>query len=72
MSLEGVDLGKMNFQLIANEENRDRAHSGTNEARRMVPFVCRTRKHVANAATDDRSDDAEDSCPEDRHMDVHH
>jgi hypothetical protein len=27
---------------------------------------------VANAATDDRSDDAEDSCPEDRHMDVHH
>jgi hypothetical protein len=31
-----------------------------NEACGMVTFVCRARKHVANAATDDRSDDAED------------
>jgi hypothetical protein len=27
---------------------------------------------VANAAADDRSDDAEHGCPVDRHMDVHH
>ena len=72
MSLEGVDLGKMNIQLIANKENEDRAHSGKNEASRMVPLVCRAQNHVANAATDDRSDDAEHGCPEDRHMDVHH
>ena len=70
--LERVDLGKMNLQLIANEENQDRAQCGKNEASRMVPFVCRARKHVANAAADDRSDDAEHGCPVDRHMDVHH
>jgi len=40
-SLERVDLGKMNLQLIANEENQDRAQCGKNEASRMVPFVCR-------------------------------
>jgi hypothetical protein len=61
MSLERVDLGEMNIQLIANEENEDRAHSGKNEAGRMVPLVCRAQNHVANAATDDRSDDAEQS-----------
>jgi hypothetical protein len=72
MSLERVNLGKMNLQLVANEENQDRAQCGKNEASRMVPFVCRARKHVANAAADDRSDDAEGGCPEDRHMDVHH
>jgi|SRR5580658_3183459 hypothetical protein len=70
--LERVDLGKMDLQFIANEENQDRAQGGKNEARRMVPFVCRARKHVANAAADDRSDDAEHGCPEHRHMDVHH
>ena len=30
MSLERVDLGKMNLQLIANEENQDRAQCGKN------------------------------------------
>jgi hypothetical protein len=28
MSLERVDLGKVNFQLIANEENQDRIQRG--------------------------------------------
>jgi hypothetical protein len=28
--LERVDLGKMNLQLIANEENQDRAECGKN------------------------------------------
>ena len=71
MSLEGVDLGKMNLQLIANEENQNRAQCGKNEASRMIPFVCRARKHVANAAAEDRSDDAEHDSPEDRHVNVH-
>ena len=64
MSLGGVDLGKMNLQLMANEENQDRAQCGKNEASRVISFVCRARKHVANAAADDRSDDAEHGCPE--------
>src|ERR1039457_5611156 len=62
------DLGKMNLQLIANEENQYCAQCGKNEASRMIPFVCWARKHVGNTATDDRSDDAEHDRPEDRYV----
>lgn len=62
----------MNFQLIANEENQDRAQRGKNEASRMIPLVCRARKHVANAAAGGRADNAEQDSPEDRHVNVHH
>ena len=67
-----LDLRKTNPQLIANEQNQDRAQRGKNEAGGMVSFVCRARKHVANAATDDRADDAEHDCPEERYVHVHH
>ena len=67
-----LDLRKANPQLIANEENQDRSQCGKNEASGMISFVCRARKHVANAATDDRSDDAEHHRPEDRDVHVHH
>jgi hypothetical protein len=67
-----LDLRKTNPQLIANEENQNRAQRGKNEAGGMVSFVCRARKHVANAATDDRSDDAEHDGPEDRDVHMHH
>ncbi len=70
--LERVDLGKMNLQFIANEENQDRAQCGKNEAGGMISFVCRARKHVGNGAADDRSDNAEHDRPEDRHMHMHH
>jgi hypothetical protein len=33
-------------------------------------FVCRARKHMGNAAADDRSEDAEHDRPEDRHLRV--
>src|ERR1700730_5394793 len=72
IELEWVDGGKMNLQLIANEENQDRAQCGKNEAGGMILFVCRARKHVGNAAADDRSEDAEHDRPEDRYMHVHH
>jgi hypothetical protein len=72
MSLERVDLRKMNFQPIANEENQDRAQCRKNETGRMRSFVGRARKHVANGAADECSDDAEHDRPEDRDMDVHH
>jgi len=62
----------MNVQLIANEENQDRAQRGQNEAGRMISFVCRARKHMSNAAADDRSDDAEHNRPEDCYVHVHH
>jgi hypothetical protein len=62
----------MNLQLIANEENEDRAHGGKNEADRMISFICRARKHVRNGTAHDRSDDAEHDRLEDRHMHVHH
>jgi hypothetical protein len=38
--------GKTDIQLEANEEKQDCAQRGKDEARRMIPFVCRTRKHV--------------------------
>ena len=69
--LERVDLGKMNLQLVANEENQDRAQGGENEAGRMISFVSRAREHVSHATADDRSDDAEHDCPENRHVHVH-
>jgi hypothetical protein len=37
----------------------------------MIAFICRARKHVGNAAADDRSDDAERDRPEKRHVHVH-
>ncbi len=37
--LERVDLGKMNLELEANEENQDRAQYGNNQAGGMIAFV---------------------------------
>jgi len=48
-----LDVGKANLQLIANEENQDRAECGKNETGGMISFVCRTRKHVGYGAADD-------------------
>jgi hypothetical protein len=67
-----LDRRKMNIQLIANEENQNRAQCGQNEAGGMISFICRARKHVGNPAADDRSDDAEHDCPENRYVHVHH
>ena|ERR1700688_411707 len=61
-----LDMGKMDIQLIANEEKQDRAEGGKNEAGGMITFVSRARKHVGNGAADDRTDDAEHDRPEDR------
>ena len=62
----------MNPQLVANEENQDRAERGKNESGRMVSLVSRAGKHVSNGTAEDRSDDAQHNRPEDRYMDVHH
>jgi hypothetical protein len=56
----------MDLQLIANEENQDRAQCGKNEAGGMISFISRAGKYVGNAAADDRSDDAEHDRPKDR------
>jgi hypothetical protein len=70
--LSDYDVGKMNLQLKANEENQDRAQCGKNEAGGMISSVYRARKHVGNGAAHDRSDDAEHDRPEDRYVHVHH
>lgn len=62
----------MNVQPKANVQNQDRAQCGQNQASGVISFVCRARKHVGNAAADNRSDDAEHDRPEDRHVHVHH
>ncbi len=70
--LERIDRRKMNLQLKANEENKDRAECGKNEAGRMKAFVSRACKHVGNATAHDRSNDAEHDRPEECHMHMHH
>src|ERR1700683_303521 len=72
LSDRGSDVGKMNVQLIANEENQDRTQSGKDEAGGGIAFVFGARKHVGNGAADDRSDDAKHNRPEERYMHVHH
>jgi hypothetical protein len=61
----------MDIQPKAEVENQDRAQCGQNEAGGMIAFICRTRKHVGDAAADDRSDDAERDRPEKRYVHVH-
>ena len=68
----GLDLGKMYLQLVANEENQNRAKGGKNEAGGMISFVCGARKHMGNGTADDRSDDAEHDRPKNGHVHVHH
>ena len=70
--LERVDLGKVNSELEANVENKDRAQDGNDQAGAMIAFVRRSRKHVGNAAAQDRSDDAQHDRPENGHVRVHH
>jgi len=62
----------MNVQLIADEENQDRAQSGKNQARGMIAVICRARKHMGNRTPKDGSDDAEYDRPEERNVDMHH
>ena len=64
--------GETDIQLNANVENQDRAECGKNESGGMKSSGCRVRKHVGNGPADDRSDDAEHDCPENRHVHVHH
>jgi hypothetical protein len=71
--LSGLEnAGETDIQPKANVENQDRAKCGKNEAGGMKSSGCRVRKHVGNRAADDRSDDAEHDCPENRHVHVHH
>jgi hypothetical protein len=65
------NAGKTDIQLNANVENQDRAKCGKNEAGGMKSSGCRWRKHMGNGPADDRSDDAEHDCPENRHVHVH-
>jgi len=48
--LERVELGKMNLQLVAKEQNQHRAQRGKNQAGGMVTFVSGARKYVRKAA----------------------
>ena len=70
--IPGLDPGEMDVQLIAKEENQKGAQCRKNEACWMKSFVPRARKHVGNGAAEDRSYDAENDCPEERHMHVHY
>ena len=67
-----LDVGKADLQLIADKENQDRAECRKNETGGMISFICRARKHVGNSTADDRSDDAEHDCPQNRHVYVHY
>src|SRR6187551_1708901 len=57
---------EMDVQLDANEEDEDRAKRGKDDTGGMKSSG-RRRKHVGNSSADDRPDDAEHDCPENRH-----
>ena len=61
----------MDVQLDANVEKQDRAKCGKNDSGGVKSSGNRA-KQVGNRAADDRSDDAEHDCPENRHVHVHH
>ena len=62
---------EMDVQLKADEKDENRAERGKNDTGGMKSSR-RRRKQVGNRAADDRSDDAEHDCPENRHVHVHH
>ena len=62
----------MDVQLITNEENHDGAQRRENQASGMISFVSRTKNNVGNAAAEQRSDDAEDHCPQEAQVYVHY
>ena len=62
----------MNPQPNANIENQDCAQRGKDEAGGMESFAPRARKHVGDAAAEDRSDDAEHDRPKECQVDVHY
>jgi hypothetical protein len=64
--------GETDIQLDADVENQDRAKCGKNEPGGMKSSGYRARKHVGDGAANDRSDDPEHDCPENRHVNVHH
>jgi len=64
--------GKMNVQFVANEENQNRAQRGKNESGGMISLVPRAQEHMGKSAPEERSDDAENNRPEDRHVHMHH
>jgi uncharacterized membrane protein len=66
------ERGKMNVQLVANEENQDRAQCRENEAGWMISLVSGAKKQVGDAAAEERSDYAEDHCPHEGQVHVHH
>jgi hypothetical protein len=47
------DLGEMDSQLEANEEDQNRAQSGKNEASGMVSLVLRAKNHMRNTAAEE-------------------
>jgi len=62
----------MNVQFQTKVEYQDRTKCGKNEAGGMKSAGRRVRKHVGHGAADNRSDDPEHDCPENRHVHVHH
>lgn len=66
-----VDCGKVDVELVANEEKEDGAEGGKDEAGRMKPAVRGTCNHVGDAASEDRAEDAENDRPEEGHVDMH-
>ena len=61
----------MYFQLIANEENKDSAQGGKDNAGGMKTFIGWAPKEVGNGPADNRAENSEHNCPEDRHVNVY-
>ena len=61
----------MDPQLVADEQNENRAERGKDDAGRMEACVARLRKNMGESSAKKRPDDAEGNCPEYGHVHVH-
>jgi len=66
-----ANVGKVDLQLVANEEEQDRAQGREDDAGRMETGIGRPHEHVGDGAADDRSDNPENDRPKNCHMHVH-
>ena len=61
----------MDIQLVADEENQDRAERGEKNAGWMKALVSGANNQVGDGSAKERSNDAKNDCPRKRQMNVH-
>ena len=64
-------MREADIELVTNEQDQNGAQCREDQTSRMKSWIPRRCEHVCDGATNDRADDSEHGCPEDREVDVH-